>query len=534
METAGGGGADVLGTWIENAGSGSILQDNTAPHGGTFDCKLTAGASFDTYIYQDITVTAGNGYELSFWARNEKADDDGRYRITDVTGAETDIIALTDTGVGSTSYTQVITQFTAPVGATTVRIYLYDTANDQAGSDEGWFDDVSIKETDTDVYVSQDISVTAGKTYEFSFYSRADGGSSVGGRYRVFDVTGASDIIALTDTGITGTTYTQISTSFTAPTGSATIRIFFYVGDNPVVANNVAYFDDFSVKEVDRDVFVSQDITVTADTPYQLNYFTRGDATGVGGRIRVYDNTNVADIVAITDTGITGSTYTQGTNDFETPTGCVSIKIYLYCGDGVQADTLAYFDDVVVEKGNTATSDYLTVYGHNLNTAGADIVLRSSNDNITYANAFTPETVSADTVYHKEFTAPTVSRFWQIRMTNTTVAPFIRIASFGLKTELETNMADVVISDNGFLQANYDKFIERKMNITFDDVVDADYLIHKAFWDTHGLMNFFIAWEKGNNPNEVFLVRMDKSFDNPFKDGGVFRTIAYRLKGRKE
>lgn len=67
------------------------------------------------------------------------------------------------------------------------------------------------------------------------------------------------------------------------------------------------------------------------------------------GRYRVYDVTNDADIVAITDTSRFGSNQWHRVRKvFYTPAGCTSIKLYLYCPS---TDTKqAYFDAVSLRE----------------------------------------------------------------------------------------------------------------------------------------------------------------------------------------
>jgi hypothetical protein len=84
--------------------------------------------------------------------------------------------------------------------------------------------------------------VTPGKTYTLSFWTRGDGTNA--GRYQLRDVTNAGVIIALTSTGIPGTTYTQYSTTFVAPAGCVDAAITFYC---PAANGGIAYFDNAQI-----------------------------------------------------------------------------------------------------------------------------------------------------------------------------------------------------------------------------------------------------------------------------------------------
>ncbi len=96
--------------------------------------------------------------------------------------------------------------------------------------------------TDT-TYIYQNLTtMTVGVTHPLTFWTRGDGTNA--GRYYVYDVTNSAYIIALTSTGVTGATYTQVSTSFVVPAGCTSV----YVGFMPPNGNTqFAYFDDVSV-----------------------------------------------------------------------------------------------------------------------------------------------------------------------------------------------------------------------------------------------------------------------------------------------
>ena len=120
FETAGGGGADVWGTWVENASDGALANETTLFNLGVDAAKLTAGASVDTYIDQAATVTANTRYKLSFWTRGDGTYS-GRVSVYDVTGS-VDIVALKSTGNASAIYVRKTLFFTTPAGCISVRI----------------------------------------------------------------------------------------------------------------------------------------------------------------------------------------------------------------------------------------------------------------------------------------------------------------------------------------------------------------------------------------------------------------------------
>lgn len=156
FETAGAGGADIWGSWTENAGDGTLANEITIIHGGSDAMKATSGASSDTYVYQDVTVVAGTRYKLVFWARGDGTYA-GQYHVYDQTGSA-DIIAKVSTGVTAATYTEFQVYFNAPTSCNTVRLYLYCPSTDTGVA---YFDDVSVKECEGVVNGSAYLSVTA-------------------------------------------------------------------------------------------------------------------------------------------------------------------------------------------------------------------------------------------------------------------------------------------------------------------------------------------------------------------------------------
>lgn len=88
------------------------------------------------------------------------------------------------------------------------------------------------------------LPVSPGQEYSLSFWTRGDG--SHAGKYAI-SATGYGYLGGTgggLTTGITGTAYTQVMTTFTVPAGCTQV-ILFFLPDN-ASAGNVAYFDDIS------------------------------------------------------------------------------------------------------------------------------------------------------------------------------------------------------------------------------------------------------------------------------------------------
>lgn len=152
FETAGGGGTDIFANWTENAGTGTITQDPTTKRSGSYGLKFTAGSSADTYLYQDITVTALTNYKWEFYTRGlgNDPEDLGFYAVYDVTNSEY-IIEKRDTGVVSTSFTSVIVEFTTPPSCVSVRLYLYGPVTNTYIN---YFDDNDLEKVSTATFSS--------------------------------------------------------------------------------------------------------------------------------------------------------------------------------------------------------------------------------------------------------------------------------------------------------------------------------------------------------------------------------------------
>lgn len=197
--------------------------------------------------------------------------------------------------------------------------------------------------------------------------------------------------------------------------------------------------------------------------------------------------------------------------------------------------------------GNGGSADYLAVQGHNLATCGALVALQYSTDDFAadINDAFAPEVPAADRIYLKEFTQTAPYRYWRLKITGHTQAPYMTICIWGNFAELDyasssfdprsqEAKANVNLSYGGYVAGIHTQYVERSMALRFEDADPAMYAKVEAWWATSGLKHFFVAWERANSPDDVFLMRPDARFDNPLKNGGAYRDITINLKGRKE
>lgn len=146
FETAGGGGADVFGTWAEVTTAGTVEDETTIVKSGSHAAKLTASnTSSAAWVQNTITgLTAGARYKLTFWTRGDGTNA-GQYRLYDNINAAA-ILANTSTGITGTTYTQVTQYFTTPALCTAVIVYCVIPP---ATGGIAYFDDVSLKQVTT-------------------------------------------------------------------------------------------------------------------------------------------------------------------------------------------------------------------------------------------------------------------------------------------------------------------------------------------------------------------------------------------------
>jgi len=121
------------------------------------------------------------------------------------------------------------------------------------------------------------LKVFPGMSVTLSFWTRGDGMNA--GRYNVYDVTNSAWIRTTVSTGVAGTTYTQVSYSFTVPANCFVIQIGLFC---PTASGGTCYFDD---------------VSVTADMPYKGMYASSGMTYGQSGptpilRSAVFSGTN--------------------------------------------------------------------------------------------------------------------------------------------------------------------------------------------------------------------------------------------------
>jgi hypothetical protein len=123
--------------------------------------------------------------------------------------------------------------------------------------------------------------------------------------------------------------------------------------------------------------------------------------------------------------------------------------------------------------------------------------------------------------------------------------PYAALALWGDKTELDyatsafdpyeqDKKAKVNLSYGGYVTGVHTDYTERHMRLAFRGADTDLYDKVKDWWETHGVKNLFVGWETANNPDEVWLMRPETKFSNPFNQTGLYRDVTLNLTGRKE
>lgn len=92
-----------------------------------------------------------------------------------------------------------------------------------------------------DTYVAIAISVTPGVTYTVTIPARGDG--TYAGRYGILDAISGLWIKGIGSTGVTAAAYSNVNTSFVAPTGCTSVSLYLYCPSTGLDT----FFDDISV-----------------------------------------------------------------------------------------------------------------------------------------------------------------------------------------------------------------------------------------------------------------------------------------------
>jgi hypothetical protein len=147
FETAGGGGADVFGTWAETAGSGTFTQSTSNVIAGTYSGKFLASGSTDITgtLTQTIDVTNVHFITINYTIDTVVSSADTfASTLTMAAGAATNNFSQTQVGVGTESNTGVlVVDCRAVTGSQTLTLtFFHDDQSTGTGSSSFYVDDI--------------------------------------------------------------------------------------------------------------------------------------------------------------------------------------------------------------------------------------------------------------------------------------------------------------------------------------------------------------------------------------------------------
>lgn len=222
FEIAGAGGADLFANWVESAGDGTVARVTTDNKTGSVCLSLTAGSNRNTCVYQDITVTPGKAYMLTFYVRDLSTET---------------VSAVHDGGDGLSYLVDSSENFK------TAKVKVGQTLNNTTDGSTGRITGVD----KTKITVN---ALTGGAQNDF------DNGDvctmvigAYPGRFRVYDNTNSANIVATRDTTQFGSSrWHIIRRVLYAPANCTSIRLYLYC---PNTNGKQAYFDAVSFREYD-------------------------------------------------------------------------------------------------------------------------------------------------------------------------------------------------------------------------------------------------------------------------------------------
>ncbi|MCI0726419.1 MAG: hypothetical protein L0332_06810 [Chloroflexi bacterium] len=159
--------------------------------------------------------------------------------------------------------------------------------------------------------------------------------------YTAPSVTESDQLVTNGGFEVAGTGSPDIFNAWAETAGSGTIT------RNPTIKHSGGFSCALTTAGGGGNTFVSQYYPANEGEKYQLLFWARGNGS-VAGRYRITNETTGADIVALTSTGVTGTTWTQVTKDFTVPAGCKSIGVHFY--NSSTASTTVYFDDAELRQ----------------------------------------------------------------------------------------------------------------------------------------------------------------------------------------
>lgn len=137
-----------------------------------------------------------------------------------------------------------------------------------------------------------------------------------------------------------------------------------YAGNGSITKDTVVYYSGLASAKLtcgaDLTCYMQQNITVTEGHGLLFRFMSRGDGTNAG-YYAVYDVTHSVYIQAKTTTGQTATSWAQTTYTFVVPTGCTTVRIYLWAPNVstgyANFDYVRMYDDTIEVKHNEMVVD---------------------------------------------------------------------------------------------------------------------------------------------------------------------------------
>lgn len=130
-------------SWATDTGGGATVGLSTSIyHGGAQSAEISGSTAQSAYVYQDLTVTPGTQYELSFWYYLNVISDYQWFWVYDNTHSAYIVPETTLTGANGT-WLQASAAVTVPAGCTSIRIALQAELHG-LGTSQVYFDDVTL------------------------------------------------------------------------------------------------------------------------------------------------------------------------------------------------------------------------------------------------------------------------------------------------------------------------------------------------------------------------------------------------------
>jgi hypothetical protein len=123
--------------WTNRVSDGAIADETVIVHGGSHSLRLTAGASVDTWVTQDISVQPGSRGDLVIWVRGDGTYS-GRYAILNQSVGGF-ITPLTSLNVTAATWTEKTIALSIPADCSEIRLYIACPATNTGIA---YFDDI--------------------------------------------------------------------------------------------------------------------------------------------------------------------------------------------------------------------------------------------------------------------------------------------------------------------------------------------------------------------------------------------------------